>query len=197
MLRDGVKLYFVRHGETDWNAAKRYQGQRDIALNATGRAQAARNGRVLQHTLADTAAALDYVASPLVRARETMEIIRRELGLPPKVYRMDQRLQEMNYGDWEGQLLEQLPISDPEGVSARKADAWRWQPRGGESYSTLTQRVAAWLNEVENDAIVVSHGGVSRALRGLVLPLARATVPFLEVPQDRVLVLKTGVVSWL
>ena len=76
MLKPGVTLYFVRHGETDWNAAKRYQGRRDIPLNATGRAQARRNGRVLADLLGSRAAALDHVASPLRRARETMEILR-------------------------------------------------------------------------------------------------------------------------
>ena len=74
MLKPGVTLYFVRHGETDWNRAQRYQGQRDIPLNATGREQAVGNGRVLAQALGQEAAALDYVSSPLVRARETMEL---------------------------------------------------------------------------------------------------------------------------
>jgi broad specificity phosphatase PhoE len=196
MLKPGVKLYFVRHGETDWNAARRYQGRRDIAINATGRTQAARNGRILRQALRDPTA-LDYVASPLLRARETMEIIRGELGLSPKAYRTDDRLMEMSYGDWEGQLLEQLAVCDPDGVAARKADPWNWQPRGGENYGLLTQRVASWLNDVGRDAVVVSHGGVSRALRGLVLPLERAQIPFLAVPQDKVLVLEAGTIGWL
>src|SRR5437868_5015230 len=91
MLRSGVRLYYVRHGETDWNRDQRYQGQRDIPLNATGRSQAVRNGRALAETLGKDAAVIDYVASPLLRARETMELMRAELGLPPRGYRSDRR----------------------------------------------------------------------------------------------------------
>jgi probable phosphoglycerate mutase len=113
MLKSGVTLYFVRHGETDWNRAGRYQGQRDIPLNGTGRAQAARNGRVLAEVLGGGAAVLDYVASPLSRARETMEIMRSELMLPPLDYRTDNRLREIHYGHWEGRLWQELPHTDP------------------------------------------------------------------------------------
>ena len=83
MLAPGVTLYFIRHGETDWNAVQRYQGQTDIPLNDKGRAQAARNGRTLISRLGPAAATLDYVASPLSRASETMAIVRREMGLAP------------------------------------------------------------------------------------------------------------------
>src|SRR5262249_13807186 len=78
-MKPGVTIYFVRHGETDWNAAKRYQGRRDIPLNATGLAQGRRNGQVLAELIGSRAASLDYVASPLMRARETMEIMRAEI----------------------------------------------------------------------------------------------------------------------
>ena len=169
MLASGVTIYFVRHGETDWNAAQRYQGQRDIPLNATGRAQAKRNGLVLSEVLGKAAASLDYVASPLLRARETMEIMRRELALPVEAYRTDDRLREIHYGHWEGQLWNDLPATDPEGYAAREADKWGWQPRDGESYRILSDRVALWLQSVERDAVVAAHGGVSRVLRGLIL----------------------------
>src|SRR5262245_34269438 len=162
MLRPGVTIYFVRHGETDWNVAQRYQGQRDIPLNANGRAQAARNGRALLEKLERDAEALDYVSSPLMRARETMEIVRGEMGLAPHAYRMDMRLSEMHYGHWEGQLWHELPTIDPEGFEARRADIWGWQPAGGESYRMLSDRVALWLSGMQRDAVVVSHGGVSR-----------------------------------
>jgi len=197
MLKPGITLYFVRHGETDWNRVGRYQGQRDIPLNATGRSQAARNGRVLAELLGAMAASLDYVASPLARARETMEIVRGELGLPPLGYRTDDRLREIHYGHWEGQLWLELPQTDPDGYAARRADPWNWQPTGGESYRMLSERVAGWLAGMANDAVVVSHGGVSKVLRGLVLQLGATEIASLEVPQDKVLRVTAGSVGWL
>jgi probable phosphoglycerate mutase len=197
MLRPGVTLYFVRHGETDWNAARRYQGRRDIPLNDTGRAQAKRNGRVLAGLVGARAAALDHMASPLQRARETMEIMRSELQLDPEGYRTDARLAEIDYGHWEGRLWTELPVIDPEGFAARQADTWGWQPNGGESYRMLSERVGRWLAEIERDTVVASHGGVSKALRGLVLQLTSAEIPHLEVPQDKVLVVTAGSIRWL
>jgi probable phosphoglycerate mutase len=196
MLRAGVTLYFVRHGETDWNVAQRYQGQRDIPLNAKGRGQAARNGRMLAELLGGKAAGLDYVASPLLRARETMRIVRGELALPTEDYRTDPRLSEIDYGHWEGSLWHELPHTDRQGFAARKADTWGWQPQGGESYRMLSERVALWLTEMRRDAVVASHGGVSRALRGLVLQLPSADIPHLEVPQDKVLLVRPGSIEW-
>jgi probable phosphoglycerate mutase len=197
MLRSGVTLYFLRHGETDWNRAKRYQGQRDIPLNAIGRSQASRNGRLLAETLGARADVLDFVASPLVRARETMEIVRRELALPVAGYRTDDRLREIDYGHWEGQLWQELPTTDPVGYAARQADPWGWQPDGGESYRMLSDRVAAWLAEIGRDAVVVSHGGVSKVLRGLVLKLSSTEIARLDVPQDKVLAVAAGSARWL
>jgi probable phosphoglycerate mutase len=197
MLAAGVTLYFVRHGETDWNVAKRYQGQRDIPLNPNGRVQAGLNGRTLLDRLGADTASLDYVSSPLLRARETMEIMRRELSLPPGDYRLDPRLSEIDYGHWEGQLWNELPTIDPAGFAARKSDMWSWQPKGGESYRMLSERVAGWLAAIDRDAIVASHGGVSRVLRGLILSLKPPEIFALDVPQDKVLVVRAGSVRWL
>jgi broad specificity phosphatase PhoE len=195
-MRPGVTLYFIRHGETDWNAASRYQGQVDIPLNDTGRAQAKRNGETLAQFLPDPSA-LAYAASPLSRTRETMDIVRAALGLPLEGVTYDDRLREMHYGHWEGQLASDLPQIDPAGVAARASDWWHWRPVGGESYEDLTARVGGWIDTVERDTIVVSHGGVSRAVRGAVVPVDRADVPRLKVPQDRVLVLRRGSMEWL
>src|ERR1700690_2748694 len=83
-ITTGRLFYFVRHGETDWNAEHRLQGQLDIPLNALGRRQAAHCAEVLRRLIAragKTAEDFAYVASPLSRARETMEILRDGLGL--------------------------------------------------------------------------------------------------------------------
>jgi len=189
-------VYFIRHGETDWNAEERYQGQADIALNDRGRAQARRNGEALRALLPRIAEA-DFVASPMHRARETMAIVRAALGLEPETFRIDERLKEAHYGDWQGTLLADLPRVDAEGIAARSRDPFRWRPKGGESYEDLMARTVPWLNGVTRDSVVVSHGGVSRVLRGHILGLDVATVPGLEVPQDRVLVLRRDGIDWL
>src|SRR6266480_5939247 len=116
-------LYYVRHGETDWNRAGRLQGRRDTSLNARGREQAVRCGEILRDVLArngQNPAAFDYVASPLIRARETMEGMRAPLGLPPLAYGIDPRLAEMSFGDWEGLTLAEVAMRDPERLAARE-----------------------------------------------------------------------------
>src|SRR5262245_54077235 len=98
-------IYYVRHGLTDWNAQHRLQGRHDVPLNPEGRAQAVRCGEILRDLLARDRRSpddLDYVSSPLVRARETMELMRSTLGLPPAEYRIEERLAEISFGDWEG-----------------------------------------------------------------------------------------------
>jgi broad specificity phosphatase PhoE len=191
-----VTIYFIRHGETDWNAQARYQGQVDIPLNDTGRQQALRNGHALRAVLSDHSA-YDFVSSPLGRTRETMLIMRRALGLSMDGVIFDDRLREMNYGHWEGQLASDLPRTDPAGMAERARDWWHWRPEGGESYEDLTVRVKGWLDTVTRDTVVASHGGVSRALRGAIVPVPREEVPRLKVPQDRILVLRAGSMDWL
>jgi len=91
-------LYFIRHGETDWNAEGRLQGQHDTPLNRTGLGQASRCGDILRDLLARDGRDprdFDYVASPLVRARKTMELVRAGLALDPAGYRTDARLSKM------------------------------------------------------------------------------------------------------
>lgn len=196
ILSSGLTIYFVRHGETDWNAERRYQGQRDIPLNETGRAQARRNGEALA-SIADRIKSADYVASSLGRARETMEILRAAAGLDPTAFRTDPRLMELSYGSWEGQLQSDLQRVNAEAWAKRCADPYRFRPPGGESYQDLLQRTAGWLQSVERDTVVASHGGVSRCLRGHVLGLDTATIPDLDSPQNLVLVLTSKGMQWL
>ena len=196
VLKPGVTLYLVRHGETDWNKDQRYQGQTDIPLNETGRAQAARNGEILKSLMPGIASA-DFISSPLSRAIETMEILRRSLGLDVKAYRLEPKLLEVHYGHWEGHLASELLRSDPEGVAGKNADVFGWRPRGGESYADLQDRISDWLQIVDRDTVAITHGGVSRVARGAVLGLDTSLVPTLEVSQDKVLVLRDGAMKWM
>lgn len=195
-MRRGITIYFVRHGETDWNAERRFQGQRDVPLNDKGRAQARRNGEALRKVVGHLTD-LDLVASPLARAKETMEILIRELGVPADTLRLDHRLRELSYGEWEGKLERDLPTLDPAGFAARSRDRFRWRPTGGESYADLFARTGEWLATVERDTLAVSHGGLSRCLRAHVLGLDPEQIPMLASPQDRVLVLEHDVIRWL
>ena len=109
-------LYYVRHGETDFNVEGRLQGRRDIALNARGREQAAECGELLRDLFAREdrkAADFAYVASPLLRARSTMEVLRGKLGLDPHAYAIDDRLMEISYGEWEGLTLPEIDARMP------------------------------------------------------------------------------------
>ena len=190
------RLYFVRHGETDWNRDSRLQGQQDIPLNDHGRGQARRNGVVLREHV-DDVARFDFVASPLSRTRETMEIMRAAMGLDPSDYRLDDRLKEITFGEWEGVTPAELKAANPAGHAARRADKWGFAPPGGESYATLSERVRAWAESLSRDSVIVSHGGVSRVLRGMLLPIPTSEIPRLETPQDRVYAWRGGAGGWL
>ncbi|WP_420131198.1 histidine phosphatase family protein [Rhodopseudomonas sp.] len=160
-------IYFIRHGETDWNATGRYQGTQDIPLNDKGRGQASAAGRLLGNVLTRErrdAAVLSYVASPLGRARVTMELVRSALGLPAQGYATDERLREITYGAWEGFTVEQMQASDAEVYAARHADRWNVAPLRGESYADRYPFIADWLSSVTADTVAVGHVGTCRML---------------------------------
>jgi broad specificity phosphatase PhoE len=163
----GPVIYYVRHGLTDWNVQRRLQGSLDIPLNAEGCAQAARCGEIMRDLLAREGRMpqeFSYVASPLARARQTMEILRTALGLTENGYALDPRLAEIAFGEWEGMSYAEVIALDPEVVARREADKWGFEPPGGESYAQLTQRLRAWYETIEQDTIVAAHGGTARAL---------------------------------
>ena len=165
-------------------------------MNETGREQARRNGRALAPFLPAIASAR-FIASPLARARETMEIMRAELGLPHAAYETDPGIVELSYGKWEGTLQDHVAEQDPEGWASRSADPFRWRPENGESYADLFERVRRWTDGLTGESVVVAHGGVSRCLRAHILGLDPACIPNLESPQDRVLILSQGEMHWL
>jgi probable phosphoglycerate mutase len=160
-------IYYIRHGETQWNAEGRLQGAQDILLNDLGRKQAAGAGHILGDLLARdgrSAMSLPFVASPLGRARATMELARGTLKLPPGDYAIDDRLREIGYGEWEGSTLAQAQAADPELFARRQASKWTVAPTGGESYVAVQVRVSDWYRQLAADTVAVAHGGTARAL---------------------------------
>ena len=179
-------VYYIRHGETQWNADGRLQGVQDIPLNDLGRAQAAHAGRVLGQLLARNGhdpARLPYVSSPLTRARATMELVRGALQLPVQDYAVDDRLREIGYGSWEGSTLAEMQAAEPELFALRQTHKWTVAPTGGESYVAVQRRMTEWYEGVAADTIAVAHGGTARALMvalGLETPQSAADLPIAQ-----------------
>jgi probable phosphoglycerate mutase len=185
-------LYYIRHGQTDWNVEARLQGQRDIPINANGRAQADCCGKILRDLLAREAGEPDFVASPLGRARETMERVRLSLERDPRDYRIDPRLTEVSFGQWEGYTLAELAARFPDAAAARERDKWNFTPPEAESYATMSLRMRNWYEDLTRDTVAVAHGGT---LRGLIVQLGIASkdeAPYLDVTQGIVYVIRDG-----
>jgi broad specificity phosphatase PhoE len=186
-------VYYIRHGETDWNVEGRLQGRRDIELNARGRAQAAHCGEVLRGLFARAGRdplSCDYVSSPLRRAGETMEIARTSLGLPAQGYDIDNALSEISFGDWEGFTIAQLRLRDPQRIAMREHDKWSFLPPGGESYATVSKRMHAWYTGLTRDAVVTAHGGTARGLFAALGIAKPAVAPLMDIVQGVVYVIE-------
>jgi broad specificity phosphatase PhoE len=184
-------VYYLRHGETDWNVGGRLQGRRDIPLNAKGRGQAVHCGEILRDLFARDGidpAGLDYVASPLGRATQTMELARAELGLPASGYALDERLAEISFGDWEGFTIAQLHHRDPVHISQREHDKWHFLPPGGESYLMVSLRMRDWYDSLTQDTVAVAHGGTARGLIATLGIAKPAAAPLLDIAQGVVYV---------
>lgn len=193
-------LLFFRHGETFYNAEGRIQGQLDTPLSPLGRAQAAEAGRLLGAALQAeglAAQAPGWFASPLARARETMEIARRALGLPADDFTRDKRLMELSFGQWQDLTWPEIAALYPAGVAARKTDFWGFRPPDGESYADLAARVASFLDGLSGPAIVAAHGGVARALMTLIGGVRPQDTRGMPIHQGRLLAFSGGRGRWL
>jgi broad specificity phosphatase PhoE len=149
-----LKLAFLRHGPTGWNALGRIQGHTDIPLSDEGLAKM--RGLLPPISFAEAR----VFASPLIRARQTAEA----LGLADPTF--DHRLMEQNWGHWEGLSRTEILTRDGKDAFARAGIALEFRPPGGESTGELHARVSAFLKDVaheESDAIAVAHLGVLRA----------------------------------
>jgi broad specificity phosphatase PhoE len=176
-------IYYIRHGQTEWNALGRLQGVQDIPLNELGRTQSVHAGHILADLFGrdgEDASSIGFVASPLGRARQTMELVRGVLGLLLAGYAIDDRLREIGYGEWEGSTLAEMQVKDPDLFARRQIEKWTVAPPAGETYVSVQARMADWYRGLTGDTVVAAHGGTLRALMvalGLETPESAADLP--------------------
>ena len=157
-------FYFLRHGETDANVEKRLQGWLDIPLNENGRSQAMQAAHTLKHVPIDR-----IVASPLLRTRETAEIVNQVLQKP---LMFEPAIRERNFGHYEGKTGDECRAWDRENKyenQPTEPETGFAVPPGGETYAQFRQRVldgmSHYLNHYPDERILfIAHGRVFGAL---------------------------------
>jgi broad specificity phosphatase PhoE len=155
-------LYFVRHGQTEWNAENRIQGRQDSNLTEQGMEHANHLGESLKE--------VEWTAiysSQSMRALKTAEIVKRER---PLLIRQDERLMEMHLGDWEGMTMEEIKEMNPE----QHDNYWnlpsRYQNETGESFEEVKERVEVFLNKIlqtyeSGNILILTHGVVIKMVQ--------------------------------
>jgi broad specificity phosphatase PhoE len=156
-----LRVYLIRHGQTDWNCDQRVMGQLDIPLNEIGRAQARRTAEFLSHEKFSA-----VYSSDLSRAWETAQLI-------AQLHRLEvipaPELREMTYGHWEGLTRQEVIARYPEEYAQRRENPSGFQPSGGESRQELYDRSTRKFEEIiaqhQHEPIaLIAHGGSCRAI---------------------------------
>ena len=145
--QQGPQLLVIRHGQTEWSATGKHTGRTDIPLTERGRAEAAAAARTLDGWTIDRA-----YTSPLIRARETAELVAPTCGLT-----LDDDLMEWDYGDYEGETTPETRERIPDW------SVWTHEIRGGESYDEVGERADRFLARAMDDVpggnvVVFAHG---------------------------------------
>ena len=159
-----MKLYFIRHGETDWNKERRLQGQADIPLNEFGRHLAVETGKGLADIPLDLC-----ISSPLSRAKETAELI---LTGREVVFITDERIKEMGFGIYEGRCCGIEGWDLPDEFEKFFNDTENFEaPEGGEDFAMLKKRTGEFLIELygredlkDKSIMISTHGATLCAL---------------------------------
>lgn len=193
------RIYFVRHAQTEWNYQRRWQGIRDIELNAFGREQVAAVRDLF------TGVSLSHIyVSDLSRARETAQAIVDSTGAPIEVL---SSLRERSFGDWEGHTNEELNEQYPDEMAAYRADRDTYRPPNGQSWNEFSAKAVATVEAIANkhldDTIaIVSHGGLIRSFINHVLGITRGRFMRFRVDNASVSIVEStnhdvaGTVEW-
>ena len=179
----------MRHGQTEWNLAERYQGQQDSPLTLLGRRQA----QAVARRLADVPFDRIY-ASPLGRAWTTAGFLAEETGVAPVP---DERLMECSYGECEGLTIDDIEAKFPREFASRTEDKWHNRLPGAECYADLRARVQRFAAEHlagaldGNDTVIgiVAHDGINRSLVGFLLDWTRDEIMMSRQANNAVFVL--------
>jgi probable phosphoglycerate mutase len=185
-MRDYPKIWLLRHGETEWNAERRVQGQLESRLSERGLGHARRQAELMAPIL--KAENPPCYASPLGRAQQTAEI-----ALSGRRFMTDPRLAEVHAGEFQGHRLADLQAADPEYFkrNVTPLDMFCEAP-GGEGYGPFYARTLAFLDALAGPSVVVAHGLLGQVMRGIVCGLQRGELAQLENGQGCVYVLENG-----
>ena len=181
-------IYLVRHGETEWNVAGRFQGRGDSALTERGRFQAHQVGQILAAEITDPAA-YDICASPLGRTRATADIA---LAFAGRAYRLEEEIAEIDVGSWSGQTFEDVAAGYPEIVAGCTRRDFQFHAPDGESLAVAQARASRWLSSVSRPTLAVTHGTIGRLIRAAYLGLDSLAALDLDQSQGVVVRLSGG-----
>lgn len=126
-----------------------------------------------------------------------MRILRRALELPEDAFRTDPRVKELTFGRWEGFTFRELRVGHAAAVAERERDKWGFEPPEGESYEMLAARIAPWYRDLSGPCVVVSHGGVLRALFKILGIASAERAPSIDIVQGTVYDIAPGRVTHL
>lgn len=182
-------IFLLRHGQTEWNAIGRIQGQMESDLSAIGKQHAAAQGDILRQA-GVTSAEFDFYASPLRRTRQTAEIAFENLIDTPI---FDARLKEVGMGAWEGMMRRDVAQQWPDYYSSLPTALDRCVGAiDGEGFDPLCVRAQAFLDDLPGPAVIVAHGVFNMVLRGLITGLDRQGMSALSAEQGCVIRLENG-----
>lgn len=187
-------IYLLRHGQTDYNAEGRLQGQMESTLTALGEAQVRAMAQVLKREIPDPAG-WRILASPLRRTRQSAAIVSEALGLPVEIA---PPLIEVGCGQWEGRLYADVRAEHPEDFNARD---WFFRAPGGERFEDMAGRIDPWFASLppkpDRRLILVAHGISGVMVRRAYLGLTREQAFDLDTPQDALFRLSGGAMERL
>ncbi len=194
-----MKLIFLRHGQTEWNALQRYQGHTDIPLNDRGREQAQKAADYLLKYQQVEA----IYCSDLSRTQETAQIAADKLKLPVL---LDSRLREASFGNWEGMSFIDVYKHHSQEFNSWYQDIWKYKMPGGETFTEVWERVSLAIRDITRQdyatVLVVTHGGVVKAFLGQIDPsidiwktaIDPGSLTFVQYTQEDYTILDTGLV---